>query len=96
MKVCVESINSYLYLMNTGFMKDIIIEGFPGGGKKFVMMYIVIYARSKGLTLITVTMIFHQEKELGGWHWNELLYIPVDCGNNMSVYRMTELTIQKL
>ena len=31
--VCVESINSYLDLMNTGFVKNIIIAGFPSGGK---------------------------------------------------------------
>ena len=34
-KVCVESINSYLYLMNTGFVNNIINAGFPGGGKFF-------------------------------------------------------------
>ena len=45
-KVCVESINSYLDFMNTGFVKNIIIAGFPGGGKTSVMMYIVIYAHS--------------------------------------------------
>ena len=34
-KVCVESINSYLDFMNTSFVKNIIIAGFPGGGKHF-------------------------------------------------------------
>ena len=33
-KVCVESINSYLDLINTGFVKNKIILGFPIGGKK--------------------------------------------------------------
>ena len=56
-KVCVESINSYFDLMNTGFVNDTIISGFTGGGKTFVMMYIVIYARSKLLTVITVAMM---------------------------------------
>ena len=54
--------------MNTNFVKNIIIAGFPGGGKTFVMMYIVIYARSKGLTVIIVAMMCHQEIQLGGWH----------------------------
>ena len=84
--VCVESMNSYLDLMNNGFVKVIIIAGFPGGGNAFVMMYIVIYARSKGLTVITVAMMCHQEIQLGGWHWHKLLCITVGCGNNMSVY----------
>ena len=53
----VESTNSYLDLMNNGLVKNIIIAGFPGGGKTFFIMYIVIYARSKGLTVITVAMM---------------------------------------
>ena len=58
-KVCVESINSYLHLMNTGFLKNIIISGFTGGGKIFFMMYIVIYACSKGLTVVKFAMMWH-------------------------------------
>ena len=63
--MCFESINSYLDLINTGFVKNIIIAGFPGGGKTYFMMYIVIYACSNGLTVITVAMMFHQEIQLG-------------------------------
>ena len=82
--------------MNTGFAKNIIIAGFPGGIKTFVMMYILIYDLSKGLTVIAVDMIFHRAKQLSGWHWHELLFIPVQRSKNMSVYRMTELDKQKL
>ena len=32
-KVYVESINLYLYFMNTRIVKNINISGFPGGGK---------------------------------------------------------------
>ena len=32
-KVCVESINPYLDVINTGFAKNIIIAVFPGSGK---------------------------------------------------------------
>ena len=56
-KVCDESINSYSDLMNNDFVKNIIIAGFTGGEKTFVMIYIVIYARSKGLTVITVDIM---------------------------------------
>ena len=54
--------------MNAGFVKNIIIAVFPGDGKTFVMMYIVIYARSKGLTVITVSIMCHRVIQLGGWH----------------------------
>ena len=82
--------------MNTSFVKNIIIAIFPGGGKTFVIMYIVIYARSKGLTVITVAMIFHKSIQLFRWHWHKLLCIPVDFGNKISVFLMKELSIQKL
>ena len=82
--------------MNNGFVKNIIISGFTGGGKKFVMMYIVIYDRSKLLNVITVAVMCHQSIQLGGWHMNKLVCIPVDRGNNISIYRMKELAIQKL
>ena len=95
-KTCVKLIDSYLDVTDTKFNKNIIIAGFPGGGKTFIMMYVVIYARSRGLNVITVAMMCHRAIQLGGWHWYKLLCIPVDRGNNMSVYRMTKLAIQKL
>ena len=57
----VESINSYLDLINNEFVNNMIIAVFPDYGKTFVMMHIVIYARSKLLTVITVAIMFHQE-----------------------------------
>ena len=71
--------------MNTGFVKNIIIAGFPGGGKTFFMMYILIHARSKGFTVIIVSMMCHLVIKLGGWYRHKLLFIPVDLGNNMAV-----------
>ena len=46
--------------------------------------------------MVKVAIIFHQAIQLGGWHWHKNLCISVDRSNNMSVYRMTELSIQKL
>ena len=64
--------------MNTGFVKNIFIAGFTGGGKTFVMMYIVIDYCSKVLTVITVAMMFHQSIQLCGWNWHKFLFIHVD------------------
>ena len=82
--------------MNTGFVKNITIARFTGGGKTFVIVYIVIYSHSKGLTVITVAMMWHLAIQLGGWHWHKLLCVPVDRGKIMYVYLMTKLAIQKL
>ena len=82
--------------MNTGFMKNIIIAGFTGGGIVFVRMYIVIYARSKVFTVIKVAMMCHRSIILGGWYCHKRFCIPFDCGNNMSVYQMKELGVKKI
>ena len=34
--------------------------------------------------------------QLGGWHFDKLSCIPIDRGNNISVYQITELAIEKL
>lgn len=95
-KTCVESIDKHSSLMNNEYVKNIIVAGFPGGGKTFVMMYVVIYAQSIGLTVVTTAMMSHLAIQLGGIHWHKLLCIPVDRSNNMSNYRMTELAISEL
>ena len=41
-------------------------------------------------------MMCHRAIHLGGWHWHKLLCIPVDSGNNISIYLIKELSIQKL
>ena len=73
-----------------------MIADFPGGEKTFLMMYIVVYVISKGLSLMSVATLTHRAIQLGGWHWHKCLYIPVGRGNNMPVWRMTELALQKL
>ena len=52
-------------MMNT-VLQDFLVV------KTFFRMYIVIYDRSKGLTVITVAMMFHLKIQLGGWHCHKL------------------------
>ena len=59
-------------------------------------MYIVIYARLKGLIVITVAMMRHWEIQLGGWNWHKRFCVPVYRGNNMSAYKITQLCIHKI
>ena len=82
--------------MNNDFIKNIIIAGFPGSRKTFIMMYIVLYACSKGLTIVTIAMMSHRAIQLGRIHWHKLLCILVDQSNNISTFRMAELAIQKM
>ena len=62
----------------------------------FCMMYLAIYTRSRGLTIINAAMMAHRAIQLGVWHWHKLLRIPVDRTNNISVVKMTEIAIERL
>ena len=61
--------------MSKGYTKNVIIVGFPGGGKTFLMMFLMIYAILRGLNVISVAMMAHRAIQLGGWHWHKLLRI---------------------
>ena len=95
-QICVQSIDSYLNVMTNKCVKNVIIAGFPGGRKTFCMMCVILYAMSRGLTVISTAMMAHRAIKLGGIHWHKLLSIPVDRTNNMSVARMTEVAIERL
>ena len=47
--------------MNTVFVNNIIIVGFPGGGKTFVMMYIVnqVNVGARAVTRLVTWMYAH-------------------------------------
>ena len=71
--VCIKSIDDYMDVMKSAYTKNVIIVGFPGGGKTFIMMYVMLYARSQGLTIMSTAMMAHRACQLGGWHWHKLL-----------------------
>lgn len=94
-KTCVSQIDSYINLNTSGtYTKNVIVSGFPGGGKTFVMMYVGIYALCRGLNPISTAMMAHRAVQLGGVHWHKLLCIPTE--DNMSIYRRAEVAIHKL
>ena len=54
-----ECIDKYGDIINNDFIKNIIITGFPGRGKTFIIMYIVLYTCSEGLTIVTIAIMSH-------------------------------------
>ena len=59
------------------------------------MQYIILYAASKGLTIVTTAIMSKRAIFLGGIHWHQLLCIP-HTTNGLSVHRTAELAICKL
>ena len=76
------------------YTKNIGIWGFPGAGKTWCMMYLVVYAISKGLTVITTAIMSKRSIELGGIHIHQLFLLPTET--NLTAHRRSELAILKL
>ena len=56
---CVHAINSYCNIFNNKILiKSVNIRGHPGTGKTFCMLYATLYAISKGLNVVTTTMMY--------------------------------------
>ena len=90
--VCVKAINQYQAMSNNGsYVKNVGIRGIPGGGKTWCMMYVMLYAISKGLVCITTAFMCKRALYLGGTHLHKLILI--DTEDNSSIYRRAELAI---
>ena len=55
------------------YTKNVGIRGIPGGGKTWCMMYISLYAISKGLVCITTAFQCKRALMLGGIHKHSYL-----------------------
>ena len=60
MRIEVDAIDNYLFIMNTQYTKNVVIIGFTGRGKTFIIMYLSLYPHSKGLTITTVILIAYR------------------------------------
>lgn len=93
--LCVNQINSYCDLMRSGtYTKNVVLSGFPGAGKTFILMYAGLYCVSKGLFTVSTAMLAHRAVQLGGVHWHKLLCIPTE--DKISINRRAETAIHKL
>ena len=59
------------------FVKCNIISGAPGSGKTFLMMYLAVYAVSKGLTVGITAMMSKRAIQIGGSHIHQMFCLPV-------------------
>ena len=83
------------YYFQTKYTKNLGIRGFPGSGKTWCMMYSMVYAISKGLTVCTTAMMCKRALQLGGIHIDQLFKLPYGSGR-VDAHRRAELAIIKL
>lgn len=94
-RICAKQIDSHCNWNESGtYTKNVILSGFPGAGKSFLLMYVGIYSLCKGLFSLATAMMAHRAVQLGGIHWHKLLCIPTE--NNISINRRAEVAIHKL
>ena len=73
------------------YTKNVGIRGIPGGGKTWCMMYISLYAISKGLVCITTAFQCKRALMLGGIHKHQLFML--DTNDFTPTLRHAELAI---
>ena len=82
--------DAYTSLSNI-FAKTLCICGFPGAGKTWSMLVIIIYAIRRGLTISMTAMMAKRTIQLGGKHWHYLFGSPT--GRNLSPHKISEQAI---
>ena len=88
-----KTIDAYTSLSNI-FTKSLCIRGFPGAGKTWSMLIIVVYAICRGSTISTTAMMAKRAIQLGGKHWHYLFCLPT--GRSLSPHQISEQAILKI
>ena len=91
---CMEAMNNYLDFGNK-FVKCTGIRGAAGSGKAWTMLYLLIYALSQGLTVITTAHLSRRAVQLGGKHIAYLFGIGFPKSSD-TPQRIAELAIQRI
>ena len=92
--LCKESIDRYLNFSNR-FFKCTGICGSAGSGKTWPMEYILLYAVSQGLTVITTSHMACRAIKVGGKHIAYLFGIPYSR-SYLTVQRRADLALTKI
>ena len=94
-ETCTNAIDNYRNVISQGtYTKNVGIRGIPGGGKTWCMMYISLYAISKGLVCITTAYQCKRALMLGGIHKHQLFML--DTNDFTPTLRRAELAICSL
>ena len=93
-QTCINAMDRYSDVLNSNFVKCITILGFAGCGKSWTMMYCMLYAISRGLLVITTSMMARRLIALGGKHLHHVFMIPTE--SSLSIHRRAEHAIDRI
>ena len=58
--------------------KNVVAHGAPGTGKSFIGQFIVLYALSQGLNIISTALMGVRANTIGGIHLHKIFFLPTD------------------
>ena len=94
--LCKKAIDSYINPSSQlTLTKSVAIRGHPGAGKTFCMLYVVIYAITKGLFISPTAKMSHRALQLGGLNWDKILCLR-GSETNINGHRRAELAINQI
>lgn len=75
---------------STGHTKGILNNGAPGAGKTFVLQAQGLYAMTKGLRVMSTSLMAVRSNAIGGYHLHRLFQWEV--GKNANLFRLAEVS----
>ena len=76
-------------------LKNMVIYGSPGTGKTFLSEIVVLYCLSKGLNMVSTSLMGVRANSLGGIHIHKIFFSPVHNSSKLSALKRAEYAIEK-
>ena len=78
------------------YTKNVVIYGAPGTGKSFIGQTTVLYCLSKGMNIVTTSLLGVRANALGGIHLHKLFGLPIDDKVQLSPFKCAEKALEKI
>ena len=78
------------------YTKNAIIYGAPGTGKSFICQTIVLYCLSKGMNVMSTSLLGVRANSLGGIHIHKLFMLPTEDKLQLSPFKSAEKALEKI
>ena len=90
--VGVNAVNKYCkQFCNRDYTKGILTNGAPGAGKTFVLQAQGLYAMTRGLRVMSTSLMAIRAIAIGGYHLHRLFQWEV--GKNANLFRLAEVSV---
>ena len=99
LSLSIQIINKYKTISGSEsrtYTKNVIIYGAPGTGKSFIGQITVLYCLSKGMNILTTSLLCVRANALGGIHLHKLFGLPCDDKLQLSPFKSAEKALEKL